>query len=52
MIPLDEHSFIYIGRREVRTEEDIRRAESAREGFERCFLPPGVKLKPRTVSEQ
>lgn len=38
----------YVGRREgERTEEDKRRLREAREGFERCFLPPGVKLKPR-----
>ena len=37
---------IYTGHREVRTEEDKRRAREAREGFERCFLPPGAKLMP------
>ena len=39
----------YLGRFEgERTEEDKRRAREAREGFERCFLPPGVKLTPRS----
>lgn len=31
MIPLDEYSFKYVGHREVRTEDDIRRAREARE---------------------
>ena len=42
----------YLGRFEgERTEEDKRRAREAREGFERCFLPPGVKLKPRLETQ-
>ncbi|HJJ91463.1 MAG TPA: hypothetical protein O0Y15_01440 [Methanocorpusculum sp.] len=44
MIPLDEYSFKYVGRRESRTEDDIRRAREAREGFERSFLRPGTKV--------
>ena len=35
----------YTGHRE-RTEEDKIRARKNREEFERCFLPPGVKLTP------
>ena len=37
----------YVGHREL-TEEDKRIARQNREAFERCFLPPGVKLKPRS----
>ena len=37
----------YTGHREL-TEEDRRDARRIREGFERCFLPPGVKLTPRS----
>ena len=44
MIPLDEYSFKYVGHREVRTEDDIRRAREAREGFERTFLRPVAKV--------
>ena len=38
---------VYTGHREL-TEEDRRDARRIREGFERCFLPPGVKLTPRS----
>ena len=38
---------VYTGHRE-RTEDEKRRGREAREGFERCFLPPGVKLKQRS----
>ena len=44
MIPLDEYSFKYVGHREVRTEDDNRRAREAREGFERTLLRPGAKV--------
>lgn len=37
----------YVGHREL-TEEDKRIARQNREEFERCFLPPGVKLTPRS----
>ena len=37
----------YIGHQEL-TEEDKLRARKIREGFERSFLPPGVKLTPRS----
>lgn len=36
---------VYVGRQEL-TEEDKLRARKIREGFERTFLPPGVKLTP------
>ena len=45
MIPLDEHSFEYLGRREL-TEADRLEARRMREEFERCFLPPGAKMTP------
>lgn len=31
-----------------RTEEDMQRIRRNREEFERCFLPPGAKLIPRS----
>jgi len=37
----------YVGHREL-TEEDKRIARKNREEFERTFLPPGVKLTPRS----
>ena len=37
----------YTGHRDrERTEEDNRWTREAREGFERCFLPPGAKMTP------
>jgi len=49
MYPTTCEYMVYIGRFEgERTEDDKRRAREAREGFERCFLPPGVKLKQRS----
>lgn len=37
----------YTGHREL-TEEDRLDAQKMREEFERCFLPPGAKLRPRS----
>lgn len=45
MYPTSCEYFRYIGHREA-TEDEKRRGREAREGFERCFLPPGVKLTP------
>ena len=36
---------VYVGHQEL-TEEDRRDARRIREGFERCFLPRGVTLRP------
>lgn len=47
MYPTSCEYFRYIGHREA-TEDEKRRGREAREGFERCFLPPGVKLKQRS----
>ena len=50
MYPTSCEYFRYIGHQEL-TEEDRRDARRIREGFERCFLPPGVKLKPRLETQ-
>lgn len=42
---------VYTGHREL-TEEDRREARKVREGFERCFLPPGVTLIPRSEMKE
>ena len=47
MYPTTCEYMVYVGHREL-TEEDRREAQNIREGFERCFLPPGVKLIPRS----
>ena len=47
MYPTTCEYMVYVGRQEL-TEEDRRDARRIREGFERCFLPPGVKLTPRS----
>lgn len=46
MIPVDKYTFRYIGHRDTFTEEEERKGRETREGFERCFLPPGEKLIP------
>ena len=52
MYPTTCEYMVYIGRWEgERTEEDERHSREAREGFERSFLPPGVKLRPRSGME-
>ena len=47
MYPTPANFMRYVGHREA-TEDEKRRGREAREGFERCFLPPGVKLTPRS----
>ena len=41
----------YVGHRDL-TEEDKRIARKNREEFERTFLPPGVKLTPRSEMQE
>ena len=47
MYPTSCEYFEYVGHQEL-TEADKLRARKIREGFERTFLPPGVKLTPRS----
>lgn len=46
MIPMDPKGFVYLGRRDTFTEEEEQMGRETREGFERCFLPRGVTLRP------
>ena len=51
MYPTTCEYMVYVGRQEL-TEEDKLRARKIREGFERTFLPPGVKLTPRSAMKE
>ena len=51
MYPTSCEYFEYVGHREA-TEDEKRRGREAREGFERCFLPPGVKLVPHSEMKE
>ncbi|MBO5197758.1 hypothetical protein J6A32_02985 [Methanocorpusculum sp.] len=51
MYPTTCEYMVYVGRQEL-TEEDKRIARKNREEFERCFLPPGVKLTPRSEMKE
>ena len=45
MYPTTCEYMVYVGHQEL-TEEDRREARKMREEFERCFLPPGARMKP------
>ena len=46
MIPMDPKGLVYLGHRDTFTEEEEQMGRETREGFERCFLPRGVTLRP------
>ena len=51
MYPTTCEYMMYTGHREL-TEEDRRDARRIREGLERTFLPPGMKLTPRSEMKE